>query len=453
VSIVQLIRERAVSQPEQPAYIPYGSGESLSYRALVEAADQVADWLRSSGCQPGQRCGLLMPEGAGFLIHALGVLTADLCLVPVNPNWSENEQEFVIDKAGLHWLIPGDPGPVRFPFARTLDRDFDREIARLFPAYIRFTSGTTGERKGVLLGHETILQRMNAANEIFRITAQDVVWFQLPMVDHFVASTLLYLSRGATMVTNQGSELETSDPLIRDHQPTISYASPDFYEALLASSSLDLGCLRLAVSTTKPLSPRTQRGFIDRFGKALNPALGIIEVGILTINLDPKKADAVGRPLPAYRVTLLGEDGQPAAQDQSGELSVQGPGLLDAYVAPWQPRAEILSPFGYRTGDYARQDAEGFIYLLGRSANRIAREGVSLFYEQVEEVLNQAPGVIETRVSTEKGILVAEVVGSPSAIERLPDFVRDRLDSRVVPNQFRQVETLPRTANGKLLRR
>jgi long-chain acyl-CoA synthetase len=452
VFIVQLIRERAKSQPDQPAYIPYFAGEAVTYRALIEQADQIASWLLRRGCRPRQRCGLKFAEGAGFLTHALGVLAAGLCLVPINPNWSIEDQEFVIDKAGLDWLLTAESRLIRYPFGRPVDTNKDRHFAAVSPAYIRFTSGTTGLRKAVLLGHPTIIERLNAADEIFKITSRDVIWFQLPMVDHFVASTLLYLSRGATIVTASSANSELFPDLLRTWKPSICYAPPSFYETLVEQPDLDLTSLRLIISTTALLSAKTRRSFTNRFQKALNPALGIIEVGIVTLNTRADRPDSVGTPSPAYRVTLIGENGQPSAVGEPGELCVQGPGLLDAYLNPWRPRAEILSPHGYKTGDYARQDEDGMIYLLGRSKNRIMVNGVSFFYEQVEEVLNAAPGVRETRVVLEEGELVAEVVGSPPAIAQLPEIARAVLDPRIVPKRFRQVATLPRTPNGKLLR-
>ncbi len=453
MAIVQLIRQRAESQPEHPAYVPYGFGPVLSYRALVTRADQIAAALLRAGCKPGQRCGLLQDEGPGFLTRALGILAARLCLMPINPLWREEETEFVIQKAGLHWLLGPESHLTRFPFAQPLDDQNDSEYASLSPAFIRFTSGTTGRRKGVLLSHETIIQRLAAADELLQISPRDCIWFQLPMVDHFVVSTLLYLSRGATIVTARSADPASFTQLVAEYRPTISYASPDFYEALVTAPIRDLDCLRLAISTTALLSSKTQTAFIQRFHRPVNAALGIIEVGLLTLNTHPEHPDSVGRPLPAYRVTLIGDDGRSAAPGEPGELCVNGPGLLNAYLNPWLLRAAILSPHGYHTGDYARQDSGGLIYLLGRSKNRITVDGAAVFYEQIEEVLNAAPGIRETRVSLENGKLIADVVGAPNSIACLPGLARRRLPPEAVPQVFHRVSELPRTANGKLLRR
>ena len=106
----------------------------------------------------------------------------------------------MIKAAGLHWLFQEDSRLFRLPFAQPVDDQNDEEFRACDPAYIRFTSGTTGRRKGILLGHQTIIDRLDAANAILQIDSTDRIWFALPMADHFIVSILLYLSRGATVL-------------------------------------------------------------------------------------------------------------------------------------------------------------------------------------------------------------------------------------------------------------
>src|SRR6202023_1951665 len=143
---------------------------------------------------------------------------------------------------------------------------------------------------------------------------------------------LLYLSRGATVLGI--SEPENWPAMARKWRPTVTYGSPDFYQALTDSDIGALDALRLAISTTSPLPPELAVDFARRFNKDLNPALGIIEVGLLTINTRPDKIGSVGLPMPAYAVTLVGECGEPVRPGELGELQIKGPGLLDAYLAP-----------------------------------------------------------------------------------------------------------------------
>jgi long-chain acyl-CoA synthetase len=452
VDILTLIRQKSGSQPEQLAFSNSEEGGNISYQELMDRADKVAARLIERGCRKGERCGLIQTDGADFLVSALGILAAGLCLAPIATFLPEEEKDFVINGAELHWLYRQDGRLFRLPFARPVDGRNDEEFRACDPAYIRFTSGTTGRRKGILLGQQTIIDRLKAADEILRIRPSDRIWFALPMADHFIVSILLYLSRGATVIGL--SSRENWRAIAQRWRPTVTYGSPDFYQALTDSDIGPLDALRLAISTTSPLPPQLAVDFAQRHHKELNPALGIIEVGLLTINTRPDKVGSVGRPMPAYAVTLVGEQGRPVKPGEIGELQIKGPGLMNAYLAPWRPVDRLLKQYGYPTGDFARFDPEGYLFLAGREKNRLQINGVQFFCEEVETVLNTLPGIAESRVFLDSGsqILSAEVVGSPGPTEQITELLLRRIDPRKVPRRFQIVESLPRTPNGKLRR-
>jgi long-chain acyl-CoA synthetase len=452
VDIFSIIRQKAETQPDQTAYSSSEKDETLTYRDLVDRADRTAAWLAGRGCRKGERCGLILEDGSEFLIAALGILSAGLCLVPIGTFLSAEERDYVLEAARLHWLYQKNSELSRTPFADPVDGRNDEDFRACEPAYIRFTSGTTGRRKGILLGHNAIINRLDAANTVLKIGSSDRIWFALPMADHFVVSILLYLSRGATVIRVSKQE---NWPMIAEKDcPTITYGAPDFYAALAGSDVDSLDSLRLAISTTAPLSRKSVANFAQRFNKSLNPALGIIEVGLLTVNTRPDKIGSVGRPMPAYTVTLVGENGEPVGPGQVGELYVMGPGLLHAYLAPWRPARQFMKKFGYATGDFGRIDEDGYLFLAGRGKNRLQVNGVEFFCEEVETVLNSMPGIEESRVffDSRSHTLAAQVVGTPGPTERLVELLRERIDSRKVPKSFRIVDDLPRTANGKLRR-
>jgi long-chain acyl-CoA synthetase len=450
VDILTLIRQKAETQPDQAAIS--GNEHSLTYRQLIEYADRVRAWLIGRGCRRGERCGLIMADGADFLGSALGILAAGLCLVPIATFLPEGEKDYVIKAAGLNWLYQGNLRLFRLPFAEPVDGREDEDFRARNPAYIRFTSGTTGRRKGILLGHKAIVDRLDAANAVLKIGSADRIWFALPMADHFVVSILLYLSRGATVLA--GSKSENWDAIAKIWRPTVAYGSPEFYEALIRSNVGTLDSLRLAISTAAPLPAQLATDFARRFSINLNPALGIIEAGLLTINTRQDKVGSVGLPMPAYTVTLVGENGEPVEQGEVGELNIKGPGLLDAYLAPWRPVDRLLKQYGYATGDFVRTDKDGYLYMAGRGKNRLQINGVQFFCEEIETVLNSLPGIKESRVflDSTSQTLSAQVVGSPGPEECLTELLLQKIDWRKVPQRFQIVESLPRTPNGKLLR-
>jgi long-chain acyl-CoA synthetase len=453
VSILHLIRRQAEQQPDSLALIAADTNEKLTYAELCERVDAAAHWLRERGCRTHERCGLLVPEGIDFPVYALAILAAGLCVAPIGLFVPRSQLDFFINGAQLHWSLGAEQRLTRFPFARSVDTANDELFRATNPAYIRFTSGTTGTRKGVLLGHATIVDRLAAADEVLKITPSDRIWFRLPMADHFVVSVLLYLSRGATLILTRDDS--AVGEVMADFNPTIIYGSPESYRALIEAKVGQLDSVRLAISTTTSLSEKLQKLFIARFGRPLNPALGIIEVGLLTLNSRSDKVNSVGRAMPAYEVTLVGADGLPVKPGEVGELHVKGSGLLDAYINPWQGRSEILSEYGYSTGDMAYLDEEQFLVLAGRNKNRLEVEGLSFFCEEVESVIDSVPGIKESRVFMDRQtrLLAAEVVADESAISGLAERLANQLDPRKIPRAFKPVSSLPRTPNGKLLRR
>jgi long-chain acyl-CoA synthetase len=452
VDILTVIRQKSETQPDQLAFSSPEEGDNVTYRQLIDRADRVATRLIERGCRKGERCGLIQGDGADFLISALGILGAGLCLVPIATFLPEKEKDFVIRAAALHWFYQQNRSLFRLPFAEPVDGHNDEEFRACHPAYIRFTSGTTGRRKGILLGQQAIVDRLNAANTVLQINSADRIWFALPMADHFIVSILLYLSRGATVLGI--SRRENWRAIAERWRPTVTYGSPDFYHSLTRSDIATFDSLRLAISTTSPLPPQLAVDFARRFHKTLNPALGIIEVGLLTINTRPDKIGSIGLPMPAYDVTLVGEHGKPVKPGETGELQIKGPGLVSAYLAPWRPVERFLQKYGYPTGDFARADEDGYLFLAGRSKNRLQINGLQFFCEEVETILNTLPGVEESRVFLDSvsQTLSAEVVGSPGPTEQLADLLLQKIDSRKVPRRFRIVESLPRTLNGKLRR-
>jgi long-chain acyl-CoA synthetase len=182
--------------------------------------------------------------------------------------------------------------------------------------------------------------------------------------------------------------------------------------------------------------------------------LGIIEVGLVTLNQTEDKPDSIGTAMPGYQVTLLDENGVKVPSGKAGELFVNGVGLLDAYLTPWRPRTQILGTDGYATGDFATMDESGYLRLVGRSKNRLEVSGLHFFCEELEQIINRYPGVQESIVFIDPTTrtLSTEIVSQSESFQGLADFLRQRLDPRQVPISFRRVAELPRTPNGKLLR-
>jgi long-chain acyl-CoA synthetase len=444
------IVERIFRDADRQAVALLSEGQEVTYGSLIEQADAAAKRI---GAIAAARVGLDCPNGVAHVVLALAIVRAGKCLVPIASELSPRERERVVRETGVGAIVDGSGEIREVPVAADLGFD-EAALTALNPAFIRFSSGTTGTSKGIVLSHECLLARVTAANRGLRIGPADRVVWILPMAHHFAVSIMLYLLHGATTIIENSHLAEDVLSAGTKHGGTVLYGAP-FHHALLASegSGRAWPSLRLAVSTAAALPPATAQAFEQRYGLALSQGLGIIEVGLPLLNLEHgrEKPTSVGRPLPDYAAEVRGE----------GELFLRGPGMFDAYLHPWRPRSEVLEDGWFHTGDLARIDEDGDIHLLGRSHSVINVAGLKCFPEEIEAVLCEVPEVKRARVIGKPNarfgaVPVAEIVprdpANPPKISALAAYCRGALARYKVPVEFKLVESVPLTPSGKIQR-
>jgi long-chain acyl-CoA synthetase len=451
----------------------------VSYGALFAAVDETARELRACGVASSQRVALSCADSLEYIAVSLAVLSLGAAIVPVSSSHSRGEVNAVLADIDVSLLISDRElfsldlaRPVLsvsafektlFLHSRHAQESLPREYYALNAAFIRFSSGTTGASKGVVLSHETILERTDAADKALNVTENDRVIWVLSMSYHFVATILLFLRRAATIVLC-GEPFPSSliDGLAR-HRGTFIYASPFHYQVIANSTMFSeetLANVRLAVSTAMRLPETEAEIFHEKFGFQLTEAYGIIEVGLPFVNCsrDPAKRSSVGSTLPDYEAQIVNPDAEGI-----GEVYLRGKGMFDAYFSPWRARDQALVDGWFPTGDLGRIDADGFLFLSGRKTNVINFAGMKIFPDEVESVVNQHPAVMESLVY---GTPHAQYGELPCADIVLRDqtqaadidsteirrFCYQRLASFKVPKEFHYVPRLERTASGKLRR-
>jgi long-chain acyl-CoA synthetase len=470
VNIVDQIALRALA--DRPALM--ADGLTLSFGELLERAAAVAAWLdRCQGFrQDGvPRVGLACGNGVDYIVLALGILKAGGCLVPLADELTETERQEIIDRTSLCGMVLGEAGAADgekltgaawVPLA-TPQLENEAEFSALDPAFIRFSSGTTGRSKGVVLSHAKLRERIVAANAAMEIGPGDRVLWMLPMAHHFAVSIVLYLYHGACTVLG-GSHLAAEVlETAKSARATVIYGAPFHYSLLAADQGgYTWPDLRLAVSTAAPLPEEIARAFRQRFGKPLVQGLGIIEIGLPLLNTGgaADSPTAVGRPLPAFDVELRDDEGLPVAVGCLGELWIKGPGMFDAYLSPWQTVDEICVDGWFATGDLAETDAAGRVYLRGRKKSVMNVSGMKVFPEEVETLIERHPAVKRCRVAgfphaVLGTVPVAEVIlrdGAVLTARELIGWCRQSLSIYKVPVRVKFVDELPLTASGKIRR-
>lgn len=473
MKVLDAIREHARARPDHPAMVIAGTGDAedtvVSYGALVASFEALGAKLRDAGVAPGDRTGLRAQQGRAFVEHALGILAAGGCMVPIPDDTSGEALEIAGRESHLHHLVEAMPefAFTSFDDVVPVDDAGDARFRALEPAYLRFTSGTTHVRKGVIVGADSVAARIEYANQSLEIGPEDRVLWLLPMAHHFLVSILLYLRFGATLLLPAGSLAASVLDFANRQSATVFYASPFHYQLLgKDKSELRLDGVRLAVSTADGLRAEVAASFQERFGFALVQALGIIEVGlpVLNRNAAAEKPTALGRPAKGYDVWLRGEDGarlETSSEDATGEICIRGSGLFDAYLAPFTPAAELLDRESFRTGDQGYFDADGDLHLRGRRHNRINLAGMKFFCEEVEAALDTHPDIAMSRVFAKIHPRLGEIPAAEIVVREgaeAPDrkallaHLKQRLAGYKIPRTFTVVPELELTPTGKVQR-
>lgn len=459
--LTELLDQSAARWPEKPALVE--GEEVVSYAALNQRVAELTALLQTSGLPPGCRVGLSFPNSISYVALTYALWRIHAVVVPIPTECTEEETVEMCEAMQVQAVLSDKARSQSVPltpecFFTRLQPAAPPDNHGLNLAFVRFTSGTTSARKGVALTHETIRDRIVSANQAFRITADDTVIWCLPMAHHFLITIVLYLSEGATIVLSRHVVAKPFLDAVTRWQGTVLYAAP-FHFSMLArdNSGVALPSVRLAVSTTCGLPQNVADDFHKRFSLPLVQGLGVIELGLVCLNVDDPRArwNSVGRPAGDFKVRIHEPDAEGC-----GEVAVAGPGIFDAYVAPWIPRELVLRDGWFFTGDIGRLDQYGFLFLLSRKTAVINLAGRKVFPEEIEAVLNRHPTVRESRVYGRIHPHLGEVVEAELVMET-PDasvdpvraFCRDHLASYKIPMRFTVVAALPRTAvTGKIRR-
>ncbi len=460
MNLTELLEATASRWPKKAAFIEAES--VVSYSHLSDQIASLAPRLRELQINSGSRVGLCFPNSVNYVALTFALWRIKAVVVPIPIECTTDEISNIATSMQLQTILsqkPREQSEALQPdiFFTRLDPTVPSDNHGLNLAFIRFTSGTTSASKGVALTHETIRDRIAATNEVLKISSNDTVMWCLPMAHHFLVTIMLYLANGATIVLARHLLSRMFLDAINRWQGTVLYAAPFHYSMLARDTSeAKLESVRLAVSTTCSLPQEVAEKFQQRFGLPLSQALGVIELGLVCVNVDDPIArwDSVGKPLPKFAVNIRNPD-----RDGYGEVVVSGPGIFDAYTNPWTSRDQLMPDGWFVTGDIGRMDTSGFLFLAGRKTAVINLAGKKVFPEEIESSLNRHPAVRESRVygvaHPHLGEVVeAEVVlDSAATPEALRDFCRAHLSADKVPSHFHFVQHIAKTTvTGKILR-
>jgi long-chain acyl-CoA synthetase len=477
--------------PDHPALID--GGETWSFRELSAAADAARGWLQDRGVRPGDRVMVLAENCRASIALFFAIAKEGAWPVMVNPRLSAREVDAIRAHCGARRVIY--PAPLS-----TVSRDHVErheavleDIAGLgriglspidetaTPAAIDkteadpvaalvYTSGSTGQPKGVMLTHHNLLFMARAAGSIRSLKPDDRLYGVLP-VSHIVGLstvTLGTLMAGASLfLVPRFNPADTLKSLEGDGI-TIMLGTPSMF-ALIAEYAGRKGIwtiaapnLRIISSSGAPLDPRIKETAERLFGQPLHNGYGITECSptiAQTRPEQPRRDCSVGLPLPGVETQLRSSSG--LVTDGVGELWVRGPNVMKGYYADPEGTAAVLTPDGwFNTQDLARFE-DGNLFIVGRTRELIIRMGFNVFPAEVEAVLNSHPAVRLSAVigraasnGTEEVVAFVELrPGESLDTDALRDFAARHLVSYKQPSEIVILAALPTTAGGKISKR
>ncbi len=451
-----------------------GGVERLTFGELEQRANRAAGVLRARGFARGDRLCLYLANSVEMIELFLACTRLGVIFVPINILYREREVRHIVEDADPRALIadgavphPGDVWQLSEFRAAAKRHDASRLAEPLDgddPAAIIYTSGTTGTSKGAILTHNNFASNGISLASCWQFSEDDRLLLGLPLFHvHGLANGLhCWLASGCTLRLLERFEHQKAASLFLDFRPTVFFGVPTMYVRLLdlaPETSGEIGSsIRLFVSGSAPLPAQTLEDFQQRFGHRILERYGMTEtlMNIGNPYFDQRRAGTVGLPLPGVSVEIRDPEGQPVGSDTEGELYVRGPNVFAGYWKKPDATAAAFSKAFFRTGDMGVRSADGYYTLRGRASDLIISGGYNIYPREIEEFLLEQPGVAECAVAASADrvrgeIPVAYVVANGEFdAARLEDACRKELASFKVPRAFVRVESLPRTALGKV---
>ena len=464
-------------------------GSAVSYRAFDRMAGRFANAMRTAGLAPGDRVAVQVAKSPEALAVYAASVRAGIVFLPLNTAYTADEISYFVGDAEAKLLLcDGGSQAALQPVAdqydctlMTLNGDGSGSFAAAAEEVLEdqtvvtrsgddlaaflYTSGTTGRSKGAMITQDNLLSNAKALEASWGFSESDVLLHALPIFHThglFVASNLSLLT-GCSMIFLPS--FKPDDMIAQMPKATSMMGVPTFYTRLLDDPRFTkelVGHMRLFISGSAPLLAETHRAFEDRTGHRILERYGMTETNMNTSNpLDgDRRAGTVGFPLPGIEITVTDpESGKPVATGETGMIEVRGPNVFKGYWRmPEKTKEELRDSGFFITGDLGKIDADGYITIVGRAKDLIISGGYNIYPKEIELLLDDVDGVLESAVigvahpDFGEGVVGVVVPENGTALDT--KAIQNDLQGRVArfkqPKALIAVDALPRNTMGKV---
>lgn len=490
--IHQMLNPWLQEKPGAQACIDF-DGRALTFEGFDGAVSEAAVLLSSAGVGPGDRVTLVSENCVASAAMILACSRLDAWVNPLNARMTDSEIRRIVahcrprvmvfthkasEAAGRHAAAFSAQESEAAAFGQVMLSGFPdslpepvRESAEDQTAALLYTTGTTGDPKGVMLSHRNLLYMAEASKNVRGLRAGEYLYCVLPMTHVFAFASAFLASIRAGAMIRYVPRFNPADVLAAYAEGVaVMQGVPAMYAQIIKYcadhdiTELQAPKLRYLSAGGAPLDVDWKRKIEAFFGLTLHNGYGMTETspGIsATIPGHTRSDDSAGPPLPGLDVRLMPPPGRDELKDGVGEIVVKGPNVMLGYYKNPEATAEVIDADGYlHTGDLGRFDETGWIYVVGRCKELIIRSGFNVYPPEVETALNSFPGVVQSAVvgerlkdGNEDVVAFVEIRAAAGVTEEaLRQHVRDRLAPYKIPSRLVLTEKLPAAGTGKILK-
>ncbi|PWW32338.1 fatty-acyl-CoA synthase [Cytobacillus oceanisediminis] len=481
--IAYWIEKWAYTHPDRTAVIT--DNEKASYKQLNRMVDSAAAKIQGKlQGRKGERIAILSHNRIEYIVLLFAIAKAECVAVPLNIRLSAKELVFQLNDSGSKVIFAekeneefssslveqSDLESLEFieDFCQDTQKSFTYEntIDEEAPYIICYTSGTTGKPKGAVLTQSNMF--WNAVNNKLAIdlTSEDRCIVLLPLFHIGGIGLFAFpsLFSGGTIVIPGKFEPEKALSMIEEHKVTVAMGVPTIHQALLTSPSFntaDLSSVRWFYNGGAPcpheiIDAYFEKGFL--FGQGFGMTETSPTLFMLTKEDAPRKRGSIGKPVLFSEYKLIDSEGKEAEKGDVGELAVKGPNIMKEYWNRPDATNEALKDGWLLTGDLAKTDDEGFLFIVGRKKEMIISGGENIYPLEVEQVISQMKGVAEVAVVGNADPLWGEVPaafivkenGSVLTESDVLDYCQGYLAKYKIPKKIMFLKELPKNATGKI---
>ncbi|MCD5325829.1 MULTISPECIES: class I adenylate-forming enzyme family protein [Pontibacillus] len=477
------IKSRARLFPKDRAVVDSATRMEWTFEDINNRAEKLAAYLLEMGVKRGDRVALFAPNDISYFDFLFACMKSGAIFVPVNWRLSEEEVEYILEDAtptvvGVHdsqaTLVEKKKDYVIVPITNaayvdgleTSVKTVDQMGTESEPLAMIYTGGTTGKPKGAILTYDSI--RWNALNTIvsWNLCKEDTTLTCLPMfhTGGLNALSLPVLMAGGTVVVSKVFEAEQAVNDLIQYNCTIALFVPTMYHMMIRTEAFrraTFDSMNVFLSGGAPCPLTIYRAFHQK-GLQFKEGYGLTEAGPNNFFIHPdeavKKPGSVGRAMVFNDVKIVKDDGGECPAGEVGELLLRGQHVFSFYWNNPEATQESLQNGWLHTGDLARQDKDGFFYIVGRKKEMIITGGENVFPLEIEHWLSSLEGVNEVAIvglsDNKWGEVVTAFVSLHSTSSLTEEDLREhcalKLSRYKIPKAFHIIDELPKTHVGKI---